>query len=74
VAVRHQRLPAGAPERLRLLDRYGSSILAEVEALVVRQGRTRLGLNVVSTNEAAIALYRKSGYAVSTMQMSKRLS
>jgi ribosomal protein S18 acetylase RimI-like enzyme len=53
---------------------YGSAILAEVEALVVRQGRTRLGLNVVGTNEAAIALYRKSGYAVSTMQMSKRLS
>jgi hypothetical protein len=26
------------------------------------------------TEEAAIALYRKSGYAVTTMQMSKRLS
>jgi ribosomal protein S18 acetylase RimI-like enzyme len=52
---------------------YGSAILAEVEALVVRDGKTRLGLNVVGTNEAAIALYRKSGYAVMTMQMSKPL-
>jgi ribosomal protein S18 acetylase RimI-like enzyme len=53
---------------------FGSAILAEVEALVVRDGKTRLGLNVVATNEAAIALYRKSGYAVLTMQMSKPLS
>jgi ribosomal protein S18 acetylase RimI-like enzyme len=52
---------------------YGYAILAEVEALVVRDGKTRLGLNVVGTNEAAIALYRKSGYAVMTMQMSKPL-
>lgn len=52
---------------------YGSAILAEVEALVVRRGKARLGLNVVGANEAAIALYRKSGYAVSTMQMSKPL-
>jgi GNAT superfamily N-acetyltransferase len=52
---------------------YGSAILAEVEALVARAGKTRLGLNVVGTNLAAIALYRKSGYAVSTMQMSKAL-
>jgi GNAT superfamily N-acetyltransferase len=52
---------------------YGSAILAAVEALVVRAGKVRLGLNVVGTNEAAIALYRKSGYAVSTMQMSKPL-
>ncbi len=53
---------------------YGSAILAEVEALVVRDGKTRLGLNAVGTNDAAIALYRKSGYAVSTMQMSKELA
>jgi ribosomal protein S18 acetylase RimI-like enzyme len=53
---------------------YGSAILAEVEALVVRDGKTRIGLNVVGTNDAAIALYRKSGYAVSTMQMSKPLT
>ncbi|GAA5123477.1 hypothetical protein [Pseudonocardia adelaidensis] len=39
----------------------------------MRDGRTRLGLNVVGTNVAAIALYRKSGYALSTMQMSKLL-
>jgi ribosomal protein S18 acetylase RimI-like enzyme len=52
---------------------YGSAILAEVEALVQRDGKARLGLNVVGTNEAAIALYRKNGYAVTTMQMSKAL-
>jgi ribosomal protein S18 acetylase RimI-like enzyme len=52
---------------------YGSAILAEVEALVVRDGKTRLSLNVVGTNEAAIALYRKNGYAVTTMQMSKAI-
>jgi GNAT superfamily N-acetyltransferase len=53
---------------------YGSAILAEVEGLVVRDGKARLGLNVVGTNVAAIALYRKSGYAVSTVQMSKPLT
>jgi ribosomal protein S18 acetylase RimI-like enzyme len=53
---------------------YGSAILAEVEALVAREGKARLGLNVVGTNAAAIALYRKSGYAVTTQQMSKPLS
>jgi GNAT superfamily N-acetyltransferase len=53
---------------------YGSAILAEVEALVVREGKTRLGLNVVGTNDAAIALYLKHGYTVSTMQMYKALT
>ncbi|MFC5233452.1 GNAT family N-acetyltransferase [Pseudonocardia zijingensis] len=52
---------------------YGSAILAEVEALVRRNGMTTLGLNVVGSNVAAIALYGKHGYVVSTMQMSKRL-
>lgn len=52
---------------------YGSAILAEVEALVRQDGRTRLGLNVVATNVAAIALYRSNGYAVTTMQMTKAL-
>ena len=52
---------------------YGSAILAKVEALVARDGKARIGLNVVGTNEAAIALYRKNGYAVTTMQMSKPL-
>jgi GNAT superfamily N-acetyltransferase len=52
---------------------YGSAILAAVEDLVARDGKARLGLNVVGSNIAAIALYRKAGYAVSTMQMSKPL-
>jgi GNAT superfamily N-acetyltransferase len=53
---------------------YGSAILAEVEALVARDGKARLGLNVFGGNEAAIALYRKNGYMVTTQQMSKVLS
>jgi ribosomal protein S18 acetylase RimI-like enzyme len=52
---------------------YGSAILTEVEVMVRRDGKARLGLNVVATNEAAIALYRKNGYVVTTMQMSKPL-
>ncbi|HLU58737.1 MAG TPA: GNAT family N-acetyltransferase [Pseudonocardia sp.] len=52
---------------------YGAAILAAVEELAVREGKTRIGLNVVGSNEAAIALYSKSGYAVSSMQMSKPL-
>ncbi len=52
---------------------YGSAILTEVEALVVGAGRSRLGLNVFGGNAAAIALYRSSGYTVTTQEMSKQL-
>jgi GNAT superfamily N-acetyltransferase len=52
---------------------YGAGILAAVEELIVREGRTALGLNVVGDNEAAIALYRRSGYAVSSMAVHKPL-
>jgi GNAT superfamily N-acetyltransferase len=52
---------------------YGSAILAAAEALVAREGRTALGLNVVGDNEAAIALYRRNGYDVASMSMRKRI-
>ncbi|MFJ2899064.1 GNAT family N-acetyltransferase [Streptomyces sp. NPDC087218] len=52
---------------------YGSAILAAAEELVAREGRTALALDVVGSNEAAIALYRRSGYEVSSMSMRKNL-
>ncbi|MFI2319298.1 GNAT family N-acetyltransferase [Nocardia beijingensis] len=52
---------------------YGSAILAAVEDLIAGEGRTRLGLNVVGDNAAAIALYRRNGYQVSSMHLDKQL-
>ncbi|WP_459545641.1 GNAT family N-acetyltransferase [Nocardia sp. X0981] len=52
---------------------YGSAILAAVERLVADGGGTRLGLNVVGDNAAAIALYRRSGYRISSIHMDKEL-
>ncbi|WP_433490816.1 GNAT family N-acetyltransferase [Nocardia grenadensis] len=52
---------------------YGSAILAAAEALVAGEHRARLGLNVVGDNEAAIALYRRNGYRVSSMQLDKQI-
>jgi GNAT superfamily N-acetyltransferase len=52
---------------------YGTAILAAVEALIAGEGRKALGLNVVGDNAAAIALYQRSGYAVSSMAMRKQL-
>jgi GNAT superfamily N-acetyltransferase len=53
---------------------YGTAILAAAETLVARTGKTALALNVVGGNDAAIALYRSSGYDVSSMAMRKNLS
>ncbi|WP_063034528.1 GNAT family N-acetyltransferase [Nocardia grenadensis] len=52
---------------------YGSAILDAAERLVTEQGTTRLGLNVVGDNTAAIALYRSRGYTVSSMYLDKTL-
>ncbi|WP_210749539.1 GNAT family N-acetyltransferase [Nocardia vermiculata] len=52
---------------------YGSAILAAAEELVAGEGRTRLGLNVVGDNDVAIAMYRRNGYHVSSMQLDKPL-
>ncbi|NEW72985.1 GNAT family N-acetyltransferase [Streptomyces rhizosphaericus] len=50
---------------------YGSAILAAAEELVAREGKTSLNLNVVGDNEKAIAMYRRNGYGVSSMYLSK---
>ncbi|MEU3220086.1 GNAT family N-acetyltransferase [Streptomyces sp. NPDC006971] len=52
---------------------YGSAILAAAEKLAAREGKTALALDVVGSNEAAIAMYRHGGYEVSSMSMRKDL-
>jgi GNAT superfamily N-acetyltransferase len=52
---------------------YGAAILAAVEAMARDAGALRLGLNVFGDNKAAIALYERGGYQVTTQQMAKRL-
>ncbi|MGW2374312.1 GNAT family N-acetyltransferase [Kitasatospora sp. NPDC001683] len=52
---------------------YGTAVLAAAERLVAREGMTALALNVFGGNEAAIALYRRSGYGVSSMYLSKEV-
>jgi GNAT superfamily N-acetyltransferase len=52
---------------------YGTAILAAAEQLVASEGKTALALNVVGDNEAAIALYRRSGYTVTSMAMRKNI-
>jgi GNAT superfamily N-acetyltransferase len=52
---------------------YGAAILTAVEALARDAGALRLGLNVFGDNAAAIALYERGGYQVTTQQMAKPL-
>ncbi|MFF0018726.1 GNAT family N-acetyltransferase [Streptomyces sp. NPDC005374] len=50
---------------------YGSAILNAAEELVAREGKTSLNLNVMGSNETAIAMYQRNGYDVSSMYLSK---
>jgi ribosomal protein S18 acetylase RimI-like enzyme len=52
---------------------YATAILAAVEGLAAREAMAALGLNVVGDNDAAIALYRRCGYVVSSMSMRKAI-
>lgn len=73
--------PAGAADAAWLYDinvfephrrrGYGTAILAAVEELITAYGLKALGLNVVGDNAAAIALYRRCGYDVTSMVMRK---
>ncbi|MEW2132933.1 GNAT family N-acetyltransferase [Streptomyces sp. NPDC005435] len=52
---------------------YGSAVLVAAEELVAREGKKSLHLNVVGDNEAAIALYQRNGYHVSSMYLAKQI-
>lgn len=53
---------------------YGSAMLAATEAFARAEGMERIGLNVVGSNAAAIELYRRNAYRVSSMVMNKNLA
>jgi CubicO group peptidase (beta-lactamase class C family)/ribosomal protein S18 acetylase RimI-like enzyme len=75
--------PRGAPDTAFLYDilidqahrglGFGTELLAEVEDLVAENRIGALELNVFGHNATAVALYERSGYAVTTQQMRKRL-
>jgi len=53
---------------------YGRALLRAAEEVTVKNGVTKLGLNVFGTNITARNLYESAGYAVMQMQMSKDLA
>lgn len=52
---------------------YGRAVMAALEDLARDAGASRLALNVLGDNRAAIALYVAAGYRVTAQQMVKRL-
>ena len=52
---------------------YGTETLSALENVLVTLGQKRVSLHVFGHNEAAIGLYRKVGYKVTNIVMSKDL-
>jgi ribosomal protein S18 acetylase RimI-like enzyme len=52
----------------------GRALLQAAEEEVARHGVANLGLNVFGSNDVARRLYESAGYAVTTVQMQKRIS
>jgi ribosomal protein S18 acetylase RimI-like enzyme len=53
---------------------YGSQALQALEAKVKELGLDRISLHVFGHNQSALALYQKMGYAITNINMCKRLS
>ncbi|WP_206615265.1 GNAT family N-acetyltransferase [Rhodococcus spongiicola] len=53
---------------------FGSAILAAAEALVANEGAETLGLNVFGANTGAAELYRRNGYEIASMQLTKKVA
>ena len=53
--------------------RYGHSAMLELEKWVQKLGFDKISLNVFGWNEAAINLYNKTGYAVQSQIMTKKI-
>lgn len=52
---------------------YGRAILQAAEKETLKNGVTKIGLNVFGPNQVARNLYESAGYDITQMQMSKRL-
>lgn len=52
---------------------YATRLLLLLAAMAEKEGADQLGLSVVADNENAIGLYRKLGFSVTRMHMTKRL-
>jgi ribosomal protein S18 acetylase RimI-like enzyme len=53
---------------------YGRELMLAAERELVQRGVKHMGLNVFGTNQTAIRLYERLGYAVLSQQMAKRLT
>lgn len=81
LALREPRTGAGAVawlydirvEQAHRRGGVGDAIMAAVEVVARDTGARKLELNVFGGNSAAIALYQRRGYEVTTQQMTKQL-